>query len=136
MGIYLDDLLPSVESADMDGLTMLEWAARQGYQSLVQTLITLGKANINPKSQKSEMKPLSLALQYGHSRVVRLLLHEYEVNTEWRWLGVTLPQWAANVGDAQLVESLLTRNNINVSSRDPVGRSPLHFAIDQDIVTL
>jgi ankyrin repeat protein len=70
---YLDNhLLTDLNTEDGDGQTPMHYAASAGLASVVKFLVELG-ANINAKS-KSDMTPLNLAIQRGHTECVRTLL--------------------------------------------------------------
>ena len=62
-----------VNSRDEFGYTPLVWAAKGGYEAVVQQLLKRGGVNVNSKDIYG-YTPLAWAANEGHEAVVRLLV--------------------------------------------------------------
>jgi ankyrin repeat domain-containing protein 50 len=134
------------------GQTPLSLAAEYGYEAVVKLLLETGKAEVNSrddigvrvgltfaiggrefKRDRYGQTPLSLAAEYGHEAVVKLLLEtaEAEVDSKDDTFGRTPLLWAAAYGHEAVVKLLLETGKAEVDSKDDIhGRAPLSWAAE------
>jgi len=95
------------------GDTSLAWAARNGHEIVVKTL--LGRADINPdKLGEDGQTPLFQAARNEHEGIAKMLLGRDDVNPDGldNW-GQTPLGRAAEYGHVGVVETLLRRDDVN-----------------------
>src|ERR1700722_10044357 len=79
---------------------------------------------------RDDQSPLSIAAQYGHEAVVKLLLAQDDVDINSKDRGGRTPLlWAARRGHEAVVKLFLARDDIDVDSKDSGGRTPLSWAV-------
>jgi ankyrin repeat protein len=61
-----------IDASDSEGMTLLHWAAKYGYDDLAQLLIAKG-TDLNTKDKKGRV-PLHLAASEGNKKIVELLI--------------------------------------------------------------
>lgn len=92
---------------DEQGNTTLYWAARFGYQDIVQALVARN-AMINTKNNNG-WTPLQEAAENGHANIVDLLIAKgAQINTQDNE-GRTALFWAAKEGHAEIIQFLLNK---------------------------
>jgi len=113
------------------GGTALTWAARNGHEGVVETL--LEREDVNPDQADAEFgrTPLSWAAGSGHDGVVKTLLEREDVNPNCADIKYsrTPLSLAAERGHEGVVKTLLEREDINTDQADAeFGRTPLSWA--------
>jgi ankyrin repeat protein len=108
------------------GFTPLLWAARKGYERVVELLLCKG---VDPDSKdRFGQSPLLWAAANGHEAVVRLLLATDGVDPNsadtHAVYGQTPLAWAAKKGHAAVVSILLAKDSVDVHRVDSHGRTP------------
>ncbi|RPA92093.1 ankyrin, partial [Choiromyces venosus 120613-1] len=111
--------------------TPLCWAAENGHEAVVKTL--LAREDVNPNTPDTEygQTPLCWAAENGHEAVVKTLLAREDVNpnTPDTRYGQTPLCWAARNGHEAVVKALLAREDVNPNMPDTIyGRTPLGWA--------
>ena len=122
MGCY------DIDGGDFSGFTPLAWAAHNGHEEVVKTL--LGWEEVSPdKPGNGGKTPLMHASSSGHEGVVKILLERKEVNPDkpdkWGWTPLT---YAASYGHEGVVEILLEREEVNPDKPGDDGCTPLTYA--------
>ncbi|KAL7931911.1 ankyrin repeat-containing domain protein [Trichoderma chlorosporum] len=128
-----------IDSEDGRGLIPLEWAIKGGYEETVKLLIAQHRADTSPeaKAKRSWEDLLTSAADYGHDKVVKLLLTEMGHGPQaddaftsaprrsaWSTLSV-----AAMGGHETWVKQLLAREtNTDAINGSHVSRTPLSLA--------
>ena len=114
-----------INEGDFWGCGPLGWAARNGHEGVVKTL--LGREGINPdKPDNDGRTPLLKAAWNGHEGVVKMLLGREEVNPDKPdSMGQTPLYWAASCGHEGIVKILLGREEVNPDKPDMCGQTPL-----------
>ncbi|KAG4432968.1 hypothetical protein IFR05_011536 [Cadophora sp. M221] len=112
------------------GRAPLSWAAGNGYNTVVDQLLTKDGMDSNLKDSQSGRTPLSWAAKNGHEAVVKLLLEtgKIEVNSKDN-SGYTPLSRAAKNGHEAVVKLLLKTNKVEVNSKDNKNRTPLFRAV-------
>jgi len=109
--------------------TPLLWAAENGYEAVVKSLLETGKAEIDAKDRDG-WTPLQLASRNGHEAVVRLLLETGKVDVEAKnkdgWTPLHL---ASRNGHETVVRLLLGTGKVDVDTKDMCGWTPLRLAV-------
>lgn len=125
-------LLPSVESSstDMDGYTPLMHAISRGHLDVVRIFVD-GKIPVEPTKVSNDLIPLSLACQYGHVEVARLLLAsgaKVLPNSE----GLYPQHFAAKAGHEEICRLLVKSGGSDGGGKDRADKynlwTPLHHA--------
>ena len=109
-----------------EGSTPLQYAAKNGHESIVGHLLSLG-ADVNAEAAEDSFKPCLHAAKKGYIRVVQLLM-EYKAdirqsNTDRQ----TALHLAAQNGHVEVTE-LLLEHALDLAARDRMGRTALHLA--------
>ena len=111
------------------GRAPLSWAAGNGYNTVVDQLLTKDSMDSNLKDSQSGRTPLSWAARNGHEAVVKLLLAtgQVEIDSKDRE-GRTPLSWAAENGHEAVFKLLLATGQAEVDSKDWWARTPLSWA--------
>ena len=109
-----------------EGSTPLQYAAKNGHESIVECILSLG-ADVNSEAAEDSFKPCLHAAKKGYIRVVQILM-QYKAdirqsNTERQ----TALHLAAQNGHVNVTE-LLLEHAADVAARDWMGRTALHLA--------
>ncbi|RFU25002.1 hypothetical protein B7463_g11331, partial [Scytalidium lignicola] len=114
-----------IKTRDEHGMTLLIWAAKNGYHSIVQLLI---KNGVNVEVQDDYGKTsLIWAIKNGHESIVQLLVRN-GVNIKGRdGHRMTLLMWTAKNGYANAVQ-LLVEKGVDVEAHDDHGMTSLMWA--------
>ena len=114
-----------INQRDCVGNTPLVWAARNGHELVVESL--LKGSNIGPdKPGVDGQTPLWNAACNGYEGVVKMLLEREEVNPEKQDNNGRTPLYAAAWnGNTGVVKILLERDEVNPGNPDNDGRTPL-----------
>jgi ankyrin repeat protein len=114
--------------------TALGWAAHGGYADVIEVLLATGRVDIDSRDGGGQT-PLSLAAQYGHTRVVRMLLEAEKkglgaVDVDSRSNNGRTPlSLAAQGGWHAVVNLLLETGKVDVDAADSEHRrTPLSWA--------
>lgn len=125
-------LLESVDptATDMDGYTPLMHAITQGHLEVVRIFVT-DKITLEPTAISNDLIPLSLACQYGHVEVARLLLQrgaKVLPNSE----GLYPQHFAAKAGHEAICQLLVEEGGKDGGGKDRQDKynlwTPLHHA--------
>jgi ankyrin repeat protein len=111
------------------GHSPLLWAAYNGYDEIVNLLIT--KYGVDPDTKDSRLGQTSLswAVMAGQKSVVKLLLSMDKVDADSRnYSGFTPLLYAAITGEEAIVKLLLQTNKVNVNSSSQDGGTQLSLA--------
>ena len=110
------------------GLTPLLWAARNGYDDIVNVLLAKDSIDLDLEDSQYGQTSLSWAAERGHEAIVQLLLKTGQVlaNSKDQWHRTPL-SWAAGNGHEAVVK-LLLEHQADVESKDQWGRTPLSWA--------
>jgi len=117
-----------IDGGDFSGFTPLAWAAHNGHEEVVKTL--LGWEEVSPDKPGNRGKtPLIHASSSGHRGVVKILLQQKEVNPDKPDEDCRTPLlYAASSGHEGVVEILLEREEVNPDKPNKWGRTPLSYA--------
>ncbi len=116
-----------LEAYDAEGVTPLQWAAREGHHEVSRNLLTAKARADNPGRETNRSPPLLLATMAGHLETAKTLLEGgADPNTANR-RGATPLIAAAYQGQLPLVQHLLShRADPNIANR--TGHTPLVYA--------
>lgn len=120
-----------VNTHDSYGRTLMFWAATRNHIDLLVTLLNKNNTNILVNHGRSidDATALYKASEYGHQRVVRLLLNHPKTDANCHTLDKKTPLMIASFyGEAVVVEMLLSVVNINVNSATFDGKTALIYA--------
>ena len=117
-----------INQIDFTGRTPLCWAAKNGNEGVVKTL--LGRDGASPdKPDNHSWTPLRWAAYNGHEGVVKILLGRDDVNPDSpNDHGQTPLWWAARNGHEEVVKILLERDDVNPDNPNNHGQTPLLWA--------
>ena len=108
------------------GTTPLQFAAKNGHESIVKHLLSLG-ADANSEAAEDSFKPIMHAVTKGYTTMVQLLIKYgaglYQLNRN----GQTVLHLAAQHG-RQEITRLLFECFPDLAARDRMGRTALHLA--------
>ena len=108
------------------GTTPLQFAAKNGNESIVKCLLSHG-AEVNSDAAEDSFKPLMHAANKGYTTVAQLLM-QYEVNfRQSNAEGQTALHLAAQNGHQDTTKLLLERAP-DLAATDQLGRTALHLA--------
>ncbi len=112
--------------------TPLQKAAAEGDLASVVRLLAEG-ADVNAPNRNGDT-PLHLAVQENNVDVVKRLLQSdgLNVNAKDDEYGRTALHWAISMGYEDVIRILLRNVNILINIQDNEGRTPLHYAVDDD----
>ena len=117
-------------STDMDGYTPLMHAINQGHLEVVKIFVK-DKITMEPTAVSNDLIPLSLACQYGHVEVARLLLQcgaKVLPNSE----GMYPQHFAAKAGHEAITQLLVEEGGPNGGGKDRQDKynlwTPMHHA--------
>nr|XP_031857790.1 uncharacterized protein CI109_006812 [Kwoniella shandongensis]KAA5524862.1 hypothetical protein CI109_006812 [Kwoniella shandongensis] len=117
-------------ATDMDGYTPLMHAITQGHLEVVRMFVN-GKITLEPTAISNDLIPLSLACQYGHVEVARLLLQcgaKVLPNSE----GLYPQHFAAKAGHEAICQLLVEEGGADGGGKDRQDKynlwTPLHHA--------
>lgn len=118
------DLKVELNKGQPDGMTALHWACFHGHAETVEHLIKFG-SGVNANTIY-DVSPLSIACEYGHYEVAKLLLNsKTKPDVEGKRLGGERPlMLAARSGKADLVK-LLIESKADVNAREVKGQNAL-----------
>jgi len=119
-----------INGGDPWGHTPLSWAARNGHEGVVITL--LRRQEVDPdKPDNSAQTPLSFAAWGGHEGVVKILLGYEHVNpdnpTDYGRTPLLHAAWGGHEG---VVGILLGSKGVDPDKQDYGGQTPLSFAAE------
>ena len=111
---------------DCSGVTPLHIACRQGFEDIVELLLT--ENLINEEDTNGET-PLHHACIEGHLEVVKLLLESCHINVNATNHALTKPlHLACYYGHPEVVKTLLCHPNIDKNAKLPNGATMFHVA--------
>lgn len=113
------------------GLTPLTWAAANGFDALVDYLLTKDGIDMDLEDSQHGRTPLSWAAGTGHTKIVERLLRtqKVDINAKDTFEQRTPLAWAAGNGHTAVVKLLLELENVEVDTKDArFGRTPLSWA--------
>ena len=114
---------------DNYGRTPLFWAATRNHIEVVVTLLNYANILVNRGRSIDDATALFKASEYGHKRIVRLLLDHPTTDANYVTLDRKTPLMVASLyGEAEVVEMLLSVVNINVNSVTFDGKTALIYA--------
>lgn len=110
-------------SVKKEGLTALHFAAKNGYQKIVEILITEGQADPNVADEKSQQKPLHMASENGHKEIVHILLKNGADASAKDTAGLTALHYASGQGHLEIVKILVVEAmaDPNVAASEDYG---------------
>jgi ankyrin repeat protein len=109
--------------------TPLLWAAGNGYDAVVDLLLTTDGIDPDLEDNQCRQTPISRAAENGHGAVVTLLLKTGQVEVDVKdTLGQTPLLLAAQNGHEAVVKLLLKTGQIEVNVKDTLGQTPLSLA--------
>lgn len=119
---------------DSHGRTPLSYAAERGHESMIEQL--LNHKDVEPNCiDDVGHTPLSRAAAARQVQAVRMLVKHRLIPEPKDAVGRTTLSWAMkcfqpdSFGNTEIVELLLSLDNIDANSRDNQGRTPLSWAI-------
>lgn len=116
-----------VNYQDAEGRTVLHWAAANGLNSLLRTLLTESELDFAACDQNGET-PMLLAAKNKQSESVKLLgAYDKDINRQGQ-NGFTILHWVIIHGDHDLLEELLESETIDINVKDSEGNTPLVLA--------
>ena len=94
---------------------------KEGQLAMLRTAIAQ-REDVNSRDEKNRTT-LILAVGRGHNSIVRLLLKQphIDVNVKEDQCGMTALATAADIGNVEIVQLLLTTKCLNVNSTDKYG---------------
>jgi hypothetical protein len=116
----------NIASSDKVAMRPLHWAATDGGLPHASTLLQYG-ANIEG-TDSAGCTPLLIAAQYGHVDLVALLLQRGANGMAVDKNRDSALHWAAYKGSIQVCGHLLFRKELNWTTIDAYGQTPLHLA--------
>ena len=117
------------DSSTKSGETPLWWAAENGHEGVVKTLLERRDVNPNTSDTMFGGTPLSRAAEQGHEGVVKILLERNDINpNSSSKIGEPPLLGAAEQGHEGVVKILLERKDINPNYLGQYGRTPLSCA--------
>lgn len=129
-GILMDKLCPPIElHSEYSLCNALYWASREGHRDPVIKLLGTGliKPNLGIVEHRS---PLSVAAEYGHFEVAKLLAKDWRVDVNFVDRESRTPlSRAAGRGCTRIVALLLEHKHIEPNRADNKLRTPLFWAI-------
>lgn len=104
------------EDKELNGMTALHWAAREGYLTVFNLLVKAG-CHLTLPAGDAGKQPLHYAAKAGHVHIVEaiLTLQPDLLNSEDNF-GQTALMWAASKGHLPLVKYLLAKPGINLDA--------------------
>ncbi|CAL4248118.1 unnamed protein product, partial [Meganyctiphanes norvegica] len=109
-----------------EGRQSIHYAAKNGHNSTLQTLIQLG-ADVNCKTDQMNCTPLWFASSKGHDKVIKILLkNKAQIDLD-NIQGAT-PLFAASRNGHVVAVHMLLTNGASVNSADSKGATPLIYA--------
>ena len=117
-----------VDQQDCTGTTPLAWAAENGHEGVVKTL--LERKDVDPnRPDVHDQTPLVCAAIKGHEEVVRILLERKDVDPNRPDQDGDGPLGcAALAGHARVVQLLLEREDVDLNRPNNYGNGPLGCA--------
>ncbi|KAF4473758.1 Ankyrin repeat domain containing protein 50 [Fusarium agapanthi] len=110
-----------------EGEKLLLSASKYGHIHVVRVLLEARKTNLNPRDGCG-WTPLMWAINYRHSRIIKLLLeHKADVNTRDK-TGMTPLHFATRYGQFEIAKLILQTGCADVNLPDLAGLTPLHLA--------
>ncbi|KAF5986269.1 hypothetical protein FBULB1_2491 [Fusarium bulbicola] len=110
-----------------EGEKLLLSASKYGHIHVVRVLLEAKKTNLNPRDGYG-WTPLMWAINYRHSRIIKLLLeHKADVNTRDK-TGMTPLHFATRYGQFEIANLILQTGYADVNLPDLAGLTPLHLA--------
>ena len=108
------------------GTTPLQFAAKNGHESIVKHLLSLG-ADVNSEAAKDSFKPIMHAVNKGYTTMIQLLIEYGAGVRQLNANGQTVLHLAAQHGRQEITRLLLERIP-DLAARDRMGRTALHLA--------
>ena len=109
-----------------EGTTPLQFAAKNGHESIVKHLLSHG-ADVNSEAAEDSFKPIMHAVNKGYTTVVQLLIEYGAGVRQLTGNGKTVLHLAAQHGRKEITRLLLERVP-DLAARDRMGRTALHLA--------
>ncbi|KAF5720221.1 ankyrin protein [Fusarium globosum] len=123
-----DPNLISTAQAESTRLTPILYAARNGCEGVIRTLVESGRADPDSPDAKGRT-PLSYAAEKGMTSTVKLFLERYKADPGYMdEVGHTPLSYAAQKGHADVVCKLLETGKVDPDSADGWGFTPLCHA--------
>lgn len=117
-----------ISPEELNLLTPLAFAAKNGYAELASMLLAEGGSSLNLVDRYSRT-PLAHAAEQGHLALVKLLLESGRPEIIAAGFdGQTPLSWAAASGQEEVVKLPLKTDQINVNAKDISGATPLSRA--------
>lgn len=113
---------------DQKGLTPLHRAIAQGYEPLVEVLLTYDDLDLSLVDERGNT-PLHYAVLYKHERIFWLLLEKGADPTAKNYKQRTPLHFAIIKDCKEVLQYLLSQPQVDVQSGDEVGQTPLHYAV-------
>lgn len=120
--------IKDVNDADLEGNTLLHFAAMNGNEDVVRALIRRN-VDVNIRNKKGET-PVMLAARYGKEGVLRLLSAKGADTDVADDSGITMLHKAAMSGNEDMLKRLATKK-MDINVRDKNGNTPLMLGVNQ-----
>ena len=131
------------DSEDSNHRTPLWWAIVGGQYAMVKFLLSENRVNVNgachPLDDHATVikSPLHLAVTYGHTSIVKLLLDCADIDVNSRNADSETPLCKAALrGHTPIVELLLDCADVDVNLPDKYGRAPLDRAATWGFISI
>ncbi|KAK5304595.1 hypothetical protein LTR99_003658 [Exophiala xenobiotica] len=119
---------PHVNAADSTGKTVLHWAASNGHEDVVRTL--LGHPSLDINTRQEGNTALHYAVSSGQKDIVGMLLGHPNLDLNQRNNdGKTALHSAVERGHEDVVRTLLEQLNLDRNQRNNDGETALHIAV-------
>lgn len=110
------------------GFTLLHHAAALGFEEGVTWLLYVGDADVYFQTETTGETSLHRAASGGHVNVIKILLKFVNITKIQDGYGCLPIHNAAKFGREEAVDLLISANSTDVSIRENIGFTPLHWA--------